>query len=522
MKVYSGKIINNGACIIGIIAYSDSSPVRRESNCMREEERVDWEWANFCRVRDSIIEELKTKELTSADKVEKEIVHTHILVIQDDDLNDALYRGLVGGEPLIDVIHRVFNDFYHSLKSERAANYAFVARDLLGLRDELISRLKKEESGKDVRPRILLCEQVGLYDVLYAKERHISAVVERTHNTLSHASILMNGMGIPCIDGVDIKKEWEGLPAIFVGSTGVLIIDPTEETLQAYQKQNERNVRAAYNCEAHRFGDTSFRLLATVNSESELSEAKRIGFDGIGLVRTEFLIDRDSVSSCDAQITAYSTIAENFLGQPICIRTFDFGEDKYSMAPGHWIDRGVTAAHKGIVGALLVPDDLKNQIRAILVAARVSELSILFPFVSTQEEARCLLSLVRTTQNELKRERGFCRKVKVGFMIETVSAAHSIQELVKSADFINIGFNDLTKSYYPMANAGDFVFNENNLLPLKQLIAHIVEETHQAKKTVCLCGEKAIDILGVPFLESIQIDAVSISPNDVFAQEGND
>src|SRR5205814_8157777 len=75
-------------------------------------------------------------------------------------------------------------------------------------------------------------------------------------------------------------------------------------------------------------------LRANLDLPEELEAARRGRADGVGLMRTEFLVvGRGRMPSEDEQAALYRRIGESFPRGKVVIRTFDIGGDKF---PAGW------------------------------------------------------------------------------------------------------------------------------------------------------------------------------------------
>src|SRR5205807_6661103 len=73
-------------------------------------------------------------------------------------------------------------------------------------------------------------------------------------------------------------------------------------------------------------------LRANVDPPEEAELAATSGAEGVGLMRTEFLVvGRATMPAEDEQYRAYKRVVEAFGGRPVVIRTFDVGGDKLPM-----------------------------------------------------------------------------------------------------------------------------------------------------------------------------------------------
>src|SRR5207244_10369325 len=70
-------------------------------------------------------------------------------------------------------------------------------------------------------------------------------------------------------------------------------------------------------------------LRGNVDLPDEIAEAQEHRAEGVGLLRTEFLItSHASLPTEDEQSAYFRRVGEAFPGQPVVIRTYDLGGDK--------------------------------------------------------------------------------------------------------------------------------------------------------------------------------------------------
>src|SRR5205085_4770343 len=153
----------------------------------------------------------------------------------------------------------------------------------------------------------------------------------------SHVAILARSLNLPAIVGLrSATTELRGGErAILDGSTGVLAIDPSHGDIESYRERArqeavaEEELRSLASLESITTDGVRVTLRANVDLPEEADLAATSGAEGVGLMRTEFLVvGRASMPDEDEQYRAYKRVVQAFGGKPVVIRTFDIGGDK--------------------------------------------------------------------------------------------------------------------------------------------------------------------------------------------------
>ncbi len=130
-----------------------------------------------------------------------------------------------------------------------------------------------------------------------------------------------------------------------------------------------------------------YELLINIQRVDDLDHADAQYADGIGLMRTEFLLGGEAgLPDEDTQYRAYDSVLRWAGKRPVTIRTFDAGGDK--PVPGFTID-GEANPFLGVRGLRLClarPDIFAVQLRALARAAVGGNLKVMFPMVTTPDE----------------------------------------------------------------------------------------------------------------------------------------
>ncbi|MEO7456071.1 MAG: phosphoenolpyruvate-utilizing N-terminal domain-containing protein, partial [Gemmatimonadaceae bacterium] len=151
-------------------------------------------------------------------------------------------------------------------------------------------------------------------------ERHsIVAIATDAGTRTSHVAILARSLGLPAVVGLrtattDLRG---GERIVLDGSTGMLAINPTDDEIEAYhERQREEEIAEAALAElaaleAITLDGVRITLRANVDIPEEAEAAARSGAEGVGLMRTEFLVvGRASMPDEDEQYRAYRRVVE--------------------------------------------------------------------------------------------------------------------------------------------------------------------------------------------------------------------
>ena len=153
----------------------------------------------------------------------------------------------------------------------------------------------------------------------------------------SHVAILARSLGLPAVVGLrDATEQLNGNEHVILdGTSGVLVIDPTPSQVKAYrdrravQALEDKELQALAAAESVTLDGHWVTLRANVDLPEEAEFAATAGAEGVGLMRTEFLVvGRATMPDEEEQYRAYRHVVEAFGGRPVVIRTFDVGGDK--------------------------------------------------------------------------------------------------------------------------------------------------------------------------------------------------
>jgi phosphotransferase system enzyme I (PtsI) len=356
----------------------------------------------------------------------------------------------------------------------------------------------------------------------------ISAIATDEGTNTSHIAILARSLGLPAVVGLrDATERLRGGEMVVIdGGAGTLTVEPDQRELAefsaraAVEAQEEAELRQLAAAEPVTLDGELLILRANVDLPEEAEAAATSGADGVGLMRTEFLVvGRPNMPDEEEQYRSYSRVVDAFGGRPVIIRTFDIGGDKLPVG-GFPTEPNPFLGWRAIRMCLDQPELFRTQLRALLRAALHGDVRIMLPLVVTVDEVREARALLELSAAEL-RERGVPHRadVPLGVMIETPAAALAADSFVDDVAFFSIGTNDLVQ-YTLAVDRGNAQLAPRftSLHPaVLRLIRHVARVGHEHGLDVCVCGEMASQPLMAYALMGLGLRQLSVSPRSVSA-----
>jgi phosphotransferase system enzyme I (PtsI) len=354
----------------------------------------------------------------------------------------------------------------------------------------------------------------------------IAAIVTEAGTATAHVAILARSLGLPAVVGVRRALDTlrGGELAILDGGDGTLVVAPTEAEVDEARARAEADaeresaMRETALAESVTLDGETIVVRANVDIPEEAELAATSGADGVGLMRTEFLVvGRTTMPDEEEQYRAYRRVVEAFRGRPVTIRTYDVGGDKLPVG-GYPVEPNPFLGWRAIRMCLDEAEIFRTQLRALLRAAVHGDVRIMLPLVVTVDEVRETRSLLEEAARELKaRHVPYRDDVPLGVMVETPAAALGADTLVRDADFFSIGSNDLVQ-YVLAVDRGNA-----NLAPrytplhpaVLRLIGRVTETAAHHELPLAVCGEMASQPLMVFALVGLGVRQLSVSPRAV-------
>jgi phosphocarrier protein FPr len=445
----------------------------------------------------------------------------------------AAHRELLDDPELIEIARSAIDK---GKSAEAGWHYAYtsVAEQLAALNNKLLAerandlrdvgkRVMRILTGKESETlelpdhAILIAEEITPSFTATIDTEKVEGFCSTTGGATSHVAIIARSLDIPAIVGIEVRALDipDNTALILDGSKGTLKIDPSDDLIvQTREKQRrlreekERNLATAMDPAVTTDG-AEIEVVANIGGVKEAVESVKLGGEGVGLLRSEFLfLDRMTAPDEEEQYEVYRDILEALEGRPLLVRTLDVGGDKplpYLPLPA---EENPFLGQRGIRIGLERPELFRVQARAILRAGTHGKIRIMFPMISTIEEIREVKTMLEQERKKLGAD-----PIETGIMVEVPSTALLAEQFAKEVDFFSIGTNDLTQYTLAMDRGHPKLAAKIDALDpaVLRLIRMTADGAHHEGKWVGVCGGLASNPLAVPVLVGLGIDELSVS-----------
>ncbi|MCK4505625.1 MAG: phosphoenolpyruvate--protein phosphotransferase [Candidatus Aegiribacteria sp.] len=513
---------------IGPVFLLNVEEIRVKKHVLKDKTEAECEVKRF---RDALLrsrEELEEISGKVSDIIEgKQLMEVHILLLDDPaiykEVENRIREELVGAEyavsrVLYDILER-FNSIEDPLLRSRSVDIRDVGRrviaNLLGTEKEVLANLN--------HPVVLVSNDLDPSHTAGLTRKQLLGIVTDLGGSTSHTAILARSMGIPSVVALKDVAEYAhpGQTVIVDGVHGVVILDPDEDELEYYTELKNRynlaEAEIALNAENETVTEdgVSIELSANIEFSQEADQVKRFGGKGIGLFRTEFirLLSPEIEDNEEIHYKAYKHVLEAVLPDPVIIRTFDLGGDKFlESIPTK--ERNPFLGWRGIRICLDRPLKFRSQLRAVLRAARYGNAWLMLPMITSQDQVLQVKDMLFDIEAELDTSGTPHGSIPtLGIMVETPAAALAIDFLIPHIDFVSIGSNDLTQYTLAVDRGSPYVsdlFDSLHPSVLRQ-IEHVTRKCREAEIWVGICGQMASNPLSIPLLLGFGLNELSVS-----------
>jgi phosphoenolpyruvate-protein phosphotransferase (PTS system enzyme I) len=450
-----------------------------------------------------------------------QILEFQVALLDDGDFLDPVFAAIANGTPAHSAWAAALDEQIADYNS--AADEYLQARssDLADLRDRVLRTLRGGENEVlKIPDGAVICAAdlppSQFLEINWSKGGGLALI----HGSpTSHVAMLARARGIPMIVQLGSVSP-NANTALLDGEGATLELDPTAEQVRQFERRrdlhqkNRALARAILRRPPASWGGEKIRLLINIQRVEDLEHADAKYADGIGLMRTEFLLGGQSgLPDEETQYQAYDTVLRWAGKRPVTIRTFDAGGDK--PVPGFTRD-GEANPFLGVRGLRLClarPEIFTVQLRALARAAVRGNLKVMFPMVTLPDELDAGRKLLADAVSALQAQGVPAEFPEVGIMVEVPAAALTIEQF--SAAFFSVGSNDLAQ-YVTACDRGNGALARliDPLHPaVLDLIRRVADHGKRTGSGVSLCGDMAGDPRCIPALLACGLRELSVNPS---------
>lgn len=338
--------------------------------------------------------------------------------------------------------------------------------------------------------------------------RKAKAIITNSGGKTCHAAIVSRELGIPCVVGA-------GNATSLIKTGQLITVDATHGVVYEGDvlgpQQKIEPVAPMIPTITGMYPATGTKIYMNLGEPSMIEKYRDLPFDGIGLMRIEFIIadvigehplnliaNKQEEKFIDKLATGISRVAREIHPRPVVVRFSDFKTNEYRMLKGGekyepqeanpmigW--RGVSR----YISPTYAPG-FRLECKAVKRVRDewgLKNVWVMLPFVRTTWEVEQCLAIMK--EEGLVRDRDF----KVWLMAEIPSIIFMADEFSKLCDGFSVGSNDLTQLTLgvdrdsPILPAQDPRYFDERDPAVLRAINHLITVAHKNGVTVSICGQ---------------------------------
>jgi phosphotransferase system enzyme I (PtsI) len=389
--------------------------------------------------------------------------------------------------------------------------------------EKLVSYLYKDDGRAKtfIEPVVLVVLRAFTpTDILSYDKSKIQAVITASGGKTSHAAILARSYSIPVVSGIKNIAEniRPGDQVLVDAEKGVVYIRPIPTILSRYKRQvfdenafqalKEKWQRPVYTKDG-----IQIDVLANISLPDDVNDANEHGADGIGLVRTEYLLsNRKEMPNEDVQYSYYRSILQKTNKKHCVVRLMDIGGDKVPQFFDMPLEFNPFMGWRAIRIFLERKELFEAQISAIMRAGVGFDYSIMIPMVTTLQEwleAKAFITQIASKLN--------VKMPKCGVLFEVPLAILEMNTFMREMDFASIGTNDLIQ-YLSAADRNNAKVNYlyNPIEPaFLRIIRNAIKCANDNGMPLSMCGEMAGNPMHTVLLVGLGLRRFSVIPRNI-------
>lgn len=401
-------------------------------------------------------------------------------------------------------IERTFEDMHNRLSGTNDAYLKERLHDLRDVSDRLQSYLIGDfidSKSVDAEHLIIVAQTMGPADLMDYDYHKIRGLIIEDGTPTMHVSIVAKALNIPVIAKVKglFEEVKNGDEIAIDGNEGYIYISPSKEIKAKFEQYFlerrilNKKLDELKGLPSKTLDGTKIGLYINVGLAFDFDYLESTNCDGVGLYRTEIpFMASDVMPDSDKQLVYYKDLMDKAKNKKVVFRSLDVGSDK--LLP-YWSNLGEDNPAIGWRSIRITLDRraiLKKQLKAFIRACDGKELNVMFPMISNLSEFEdSKETLMLELEKERKKTGLHPAKVNVGLMIEVPSIVFQLDAILKVADFISVGTNDLAQFVFACDRGNPKLLERYDVLsaPFLKILKEIIDKANKYNVYASVCGE---------------------------------
>lgn len=496
---------------------------------------VPGELARFERaVKDSIAElqaVFQTARKEMGDEAAK-IFLVHVAMLSDRRTFTTPVTALIESEQVTAeyAVSQILGQLAEKFRHSRESAFTTKVNDIDDLANRLLGHLsgrKESRLAKADKDTIVVASDLTPSLTAGLDRKKILGFATDLGGRTGHTAIVARALNIPAVVGCQdlVQAATEGSTVILDGDHGMVIVNPDPALLTQYKQRIEHrrlfqlSLTDLSNLPSVTSDGTAIELVGNIEFPEQAAEVLRMGGQGVGLYRTEYLYLMNQAEPTERDhFQAYKKAVEALKGKTLTIRTVDLGADKMTQARQDTPERNPFLGNRSIRYCLRNLPMFKLQLRALLRASALGPIKVMFPLITSLSELRRARHLLNDVMEDLAEDSiPFDEKIEVGMMVEVPSAALMADAFSREVDFFSIGTNDLIQYTLAVDRTNERIADLYTPMhpAVLRLIRDVTRMGRRRKIGVSCCGEAAADLEFALLLMGLGLRTLSVSSSAI-------